>query len=106
MVMANRDYQEKRNFIRMRVETPVEISLHNGEELHEGTCVDLSGGGLLVEMQTLLPVGTKLEVNIASSHGHSPMLRAKATVTRIVSQPDSVERPCKLGLEIDEVITD
>lgn len=106
MVMANRDYQEKRNFIRMRVETPVEINTLADEEFYEGTCVDLSGGGLLVEMQTLLPVGTKLEVNIASSHGHSPMLKAKATVARIVSQPEAVEHPCKLGLEIDEVITD
>ena len=106
MVMASRDYQEKRDFIRMRVETPVQITLLDGEESYSGTCVDLSGGGLLVEMQTLLPVGTLLEVNIASQHVHSPMLRAKTKVARVVSQPESEEQPCKLGLEIEEVITD
>lgn len=104
MDSTNRDYQEKRNFIRMRVDTPVTISLKAGDNTHGGICRDLSGGGMLVELDTALPVGTTVEVNIASNHGHNPMLKAQAEVTRVVAQPGSEESPCLLGLEIRSML--
>lgn len=104
MSLASRDYQEKRNFIRMKVDTPVRVLLSNGDEQLEGICRDLSGGGLLVELSEPLPVGTLVEVSIQSHHGHSPMLQARACVNRVESQPDTVAQPCLLGMEIVEVI--
>ncbi len=104
MNLVSRDYQEKRNFIRMRVDTPVSIDVKNGDETLSGKCHDLSGGGLQVELGTVLPVGTEVEVSIASSHGHNPMLHANAIVTRVVSQPESESQPCLLGLEIKEML--
>ncbi len=104
MNLANKDYQEKRNFIRMKVDTPVSIQLVSGDETYQGVCRDLSGGGLLVELATALPVGTVAEVSIKSNHGHSPMLQAKAIVSRIEAQPDTAE--CLLGMVIEEVITE
>lgn len=101
---ANRNYQEKRNYIRMRVEAPVDMKLESdGTEL-VGKCRDLSGGGMMIEIASTLPVGSEAEVTIASGHGHSPMLRAKAKVTRVISQPDVEAQPCLLGLEIIEVL--
>lgn len=106
MNFASRDYQEKRNFIRMKVDTPVDVQvLAKGEHFH-GKCRDLSGGGLLVELPTALPVGTEAEVSIKSTHGHSPMLQARVRVSRVDAQPDSIAHPCMLGMIIEEVITD
>ncbi|MFT5083228.1 MAG: c-di-GMP-binding flagellar brake protein YcgR [Lentisphaeria bacterium] len=104
MNSVNRDYSEKRNYIRMKVDAPVSIQIPSNNEVIEGTCRDLSGGGLLVEIKTALPVGTTAEVVICSGHGHSPMLKARAEVMRIISQPENNEKPCLLGMEIIEVL--
>ncbi len=104
MNSASRNYQEKRNYIRMKVDAPVNVSLTADGSSFDGICRDLSGGGLMIELYTVLPAGTIAEVTIASGHGHNPMLRAKAEVTRILSQPESEEQPCLLGMEIVEVL--
>jgi len=104
MSSIHRDYQEKRNFIRMKVDTPVNVTLASKGQRYDGICRDLSGGGMLVELATALPVGTELEVSIESGHGHNPMLHAKAEVTRVVAQPGEEEAPCLLGLEIIAIL--
>lgn len=104
MNFASRNYQEKRNYIRMKIDAPVNIALATAEDSHDGVCRDLSGGGMLIELNTILPVGTVAEVTIASGHGHNPMLRAKAEVTRVLSQPESEAQPCLLGMQIVEVL--
>ena len=106
MNLASKDYSEKRNFIRMKVDTPVNIKVVSGEEEYEGICRDLSGGGLLVELSAPLPVGTLADVSITSSHGHNPMLQAKVRVNRVESQPEASTHPCLLGMEILELITE
>jgi len=105
MTIANRDYQEKRNFIRMKIETPAQVELQDGEKRLEGICRDLSGGGMLVELATAIPIGTEVKVQIASAHGHAPMLVALTEVTRVVAQPGAEESPCLLGLEIKQVLS-
>lgn len=104
MNSASRNYQEKRDYIRMKVDAPVKIQLEADGTKYDGICRDLSGGGMMVELSTILPTGTLAEVTIASGHGHNPMLRAKAEVTRILSHPESEEQPCLLGLQIVEVL--
>lgn len=104
MNSVSRNYQEKRDYIRMKIEAPVNIQLEADGTIYDGVCRDLSGGGMMVELSTVLPAGTVAEVTIASSHGHNPMLRAKATVTRILSQPESESQPCLLGMQIIEVL--
>ncbi len=101
---ASRNYQEKRDYIRMKIEAPVNIGVVADGSTYQGVCRDLSGGGMLVEMDTVLPAGTAVEVTIASSHGHNPMLNAKAEVTRVISQPESETQPCLLGMQIVEVL--
>ncbi len=104
MNSANNNYQEKRNFIRMKVETPVNVLIATGGQSIKGVCKDLSGGGMLIEINTALPVGTETEVEIASEHGHSPILKAKTRVSRVEAQPNSQEKPCVVGMEIIEVL--
>lgn len=110
MNLANRAYQEKRSFIRMRVDTPIEIKV-DGRPALSGVCHNLSGGGMLVSISETLPLGTQLEVSVSSNHGHSPVLKALAQVSRVDSQPVEIEpelnldiKPCHVGLEILSVL--
>ncbi|MFL0808778.1 MAG: PilZ domain-containing protein [Agarilytica sp.] len=104
MNSAMRDYQEKRNYIRMKIDAPVSVQLITNGSVENGVCRDLSGGGMMIEMNCVLPVGTVAEVTISSAHGHNPMLVAKAEVARVISQPESQAQPCLLGLNILEVL--
>ena len=105
MDSTQKTYQEKRNFIRMKVETPASVSVSSGDEVLAGICKDLSGGGMLIELPKPLPLDSTVEVEIASSHGHAPILKAKARVTRSEAQPADDQQPCVVGMEIVEVLS-
>lgn len=94
MNLASRTYEEKRNFIRMKVETPVEISV-NHRQLH-GICHNLSGGGMAISADEPLSLGVEVEVTVSSHYSHSPVLHALTKVCRI--QPG--ERQYRMALEI------
>lgn len=96
MNLANRSYEEKRNFIRMRVDTPVDLKLGHQRQW-EGKCHNLSGGGMLVSIPEPLPLGVEVEVTVSSHHGHNPMLKALTKVCRV--QPLTAQE-CRIGLEI------
>jgi len=106
MNFANRQYQEKRNFIRMRVDTPVSVHVLTDDQHSQGICRNLSGGGMLLELPATLPVGTQAAVSIKSTHGHSPMLQARVRVARVDAHPNSSEQPCLLGMVIEEVLNE
>lgn len=102
--LIGRDYREKRNYIRMRVDAPAKITLATKTATLAGICRDLSGGGVLIELAETLPVGTIAQILITSEYGHSPMLKARAEVKRVISQPEHNAQPCLLGMEILEVL--
>ena len=102
MNLANREYNEKRNFIRMKIDTPAEVSIVNDDTRLTGTCRDLSGGGMMIEVDRALPVGTELEVTITSPHGHHPMLRAVTVVTRVQADHSGT---CTLGMRIQQMLS-
>ena len=99
MGMLDRQYDEKRDFIRMQINTPAQIDI--GEGSIDAICHDLSGGGMLLSVDKELANGQEVQVTIMSSYGHSPMLQAHCQVTRSESGPNS---SYVLGLEILEVI--
>jgi c-di-GMP-binding flagellar brake protein YcgR len=101
MNLANRSYEEKRSFIRMKVNTPVDVKLDQQRQL-AGICHNLSGGGMLISIPESLPLGAELEVTLSSHHGHSPMLRARTKVNRV--QPEIPQQSSRVGLEILELL--
>ena len=101
MGMLDREYSEKRNFIRMQVNTPVKVSLADEESSYEGICRDLSGGGMLLTIDQELALNTQLSVSVISEHGHSPVLEANCSVARIEPGPNS---SYLVGLEILQVL--
>jgi hypothetical protein len=75
-----RDYAEKRDFIRMRVDADVSL-IHAGQEI-AGVCVDLSSSGMQVQAPRQFQVGDHLTVRIDSEHTALKGLEADTEVVR------------------------
>ena len=73
-----RGYDEKRDFIRMRVDANVSL-IHAGQEI-EGICLDLSSSGMQVQAPRQFSVGDQLTVRIDSEHAALKGLEADTEV--------------------------
>jgi len=78
MSERERDYAEKRDFIRMRVDADVSL-IHEGQEI-AGVCVDLSSSGMQVQAPRQFNVGDLLTVRIDSEHAALKGLEADTKV--------------------------
>lgn len=87
MVLEHRAYSEKRNFIRLRVNTPVQVQM--GAEHFTAVCKDLSGSGMLMGTERALPVGADLDIRIDQEGENRLPFHATAKVARIDSDGDS-----------------
>lgn len=101
MDRINRNYNEKRNFIRMKIDTPADVVIESQGQKIEAVCRDLSGGGMLIESPQSLDMGLELQVQLASAHLDSPMLKARVVVARVQENRNG---NFTLGLEILEML--
>ncbi|MBA1293385.1 PilZ domain-containing protein [Pseudomonas lurida] len=92
-----RDYAEKRDFIRMRVDANVSL-IHAGQEI-EGVCLDLSSSGMQVQAPRQFSVGDLLSVRIDSEHAALKGLEAETEVVWIKADGEQHETQ-RLGLKI------
>lgn len=97
---VDRAQKEKRDFIRMKIDTPLKADIRAEGIAVKGLCHELSGGGMLLTTPQSLASGTELEVTICSEHGHTPTLRAKALVVRCEVEG----KHHRVGLEILEIL--
>jgi hypothetical protein len=95
MSQNDRDYAEKRDYIRMRVDA--DITLLYAGQIIPAVCVDLSGSGMQVQASRAFKVGDKLSVRIDSEHSALKGLEAE---TEVVWLADLEEGGQKLGLTI------
>lgn len=96
----DRAQQEKRDFIRMKIDTPLRAQITGEGIAAEGLCHELSGGGMQLATEHYLAPGSEVEVTISSEHGHNPTLRARAHVVRTESEG----KLHRVGLEILEIL--
>ena len=89
-----RDYAEKRDFIRMRVDADVSL-IHAGQEI-AGVCVDLSSSGMQVQAPRHFNAGDHLTVRIESEHAALKGLEADTEVVWTKTTGDEQQ----LGLKI------
>ncbi|MDF9620037.1 PilZ domain-containing protein [Pseudomonas entomophila] len=89
------NYSEKRDFIRMRIDTEVSL-LHAGQVI-AAVCLDLSSSGMQVQAPHRFQVGDRLEVRIDSELPALKGLHASTEVVWIADQPGGEQ---KLGLRI------
>ena len=95
MGQNDRDYDEKRDYIRMRVDA--DISLLYAGQIIPAVCVDLSSSGMQIEAPLAFQVGDRISVRIDSEHAALKGLEAD---TEVVWLADLEEGGQKLGLTI------
>lgn len=95
MSRTDRDYEEKRDFIRMRVDADVTL-IHAGQVV-SAVCIDLSSSGMQVQAPRSFKVGDRISVRIDSDHPALAGLEADTEVVWVDDQDDGGQR---LGLSI------
>ncbi|MEQ7922266.1 PilZ domain-containing protein [Xanthomonas sp. WHRI 1810A] len=95
MGQNDRDYDEKRDYIRMRVDA--DISLLYAGQIIPAVCVDLSSSGMQIDAPRSFKVGERISVKIDSEHAALKGLEAD---TEVVWLADREEGGQKLGLTI------
>lgn len=98
MELSTRHYQEKRNFIRMKLDCPAVLQF--SDKIYKGLCSNLSGGGMLLIIDEGADVGSECTISISSHFGHGPMLKAKTRVIRALNYDNKYH----LGLSIIELL--
>jgi len=95
--MTYRTYDEKRDFIRMRVDTEITLSLDNSDKHVKGFCRDLSGTGMLIEVAEQVTEGITCKTTLPSSNDAFPALNASIKILRCIEMG---EGKYQLGTEI------
>lgn len=97
--MYSRNWDEKRDFIRMKVETQITLSLDDKITV-DGFCRDLSGTGMLIEVDREVGAGTTCQTKLPSNNEAFPSLDATIKVIRCTQVS---ENKYQLGTEILEI---
>ena len=97
---AMRNYAEKRNFIRMKVDTQITLTDPQTGQAHKGVCRDLSGTGMSIEVDHFFSVSTKLNTVLPSNSDAFPSFD---TVVNVVRCAEVSENLFQVGVEIVEV---
>ena len=88
MILTERTYEEKRDFIRMRVDTMVSFQRADSKERYEARCCNLSGAGMLLETDKKLNLGDRLRVTVPSEGPDFAPLDASVEVVRVDPIPN------------------
>lgn len=78
-----RNYEEKRDFPRMRIDHKLTFGLAGEKQMAEGRCTNLSAHGVLFTSQREFPVGAQMELNITPEKSVVAPLNALAEVVRV-----------------------
>ena len=95
MSQSDRDYTEKRDYIRMRLGT--KVTLQHGGQSFEALCHDLSSTGMQVEADCQVQVGDRVKVLIPSGHDELKGLESEAEVVRVTTDDNGKQ---VLGLAV------
>ena len=95
--------KDSRNFFRMMVNTPVEISISDADAGRkiDAICRDLSSTGMAIETDEPIEIGTMIQCKVEGASSELPALRATAQVVRCQQEQSLVYT---LGVEIIEHI--
>ena len=82
MNLTMRDYSEKRDYIRMKVDTQIELKTVAPERVLYGTCKDLSGTGMAIEVNEAFAVGSQFTTCLPSQNANFPPFETLVNVVR------------------------
>lgn len=95
-----RDYQEKRDFIRMHLSVPATLTLDDGST-YNLTCVDLSSSGAQLQHSSPLPMNANGRLSIQSGGGATAPLIAEVSIQRV---NEIANRQYSIGLTIKQYL--
>jgi hypothetical protein len=90
MPLTNKDYDEKRNFIRMFINADVTMTDPDTGTIYNGESKDLSGDGVSVKTNHEFQLNQKLEVHILTKQGTLSPLTAELQVNRVIKLDDGM----------------
>ncbi len=96
----SRDWAEKRDFIRMKVNTEVTITVEASNQKIMGVCRDLSGNGMLLEANQPIAEGQTCRTSLNTPSAALPSLNAELKVIRCTQLG---EDRYQLGTEIIQI---
>lgn len=80
--MIDRDYSEKRSYMRMNMDAAATLRHGDGSE-EPCTCKDLSAIGMLLELDRALPLEEMLDVHVPAFSNQFSPLDAEVRVVRV-----------------------
>ena len=83
------NFDEKRDFIRMAADHPLQFQIVASGETGRGTCVNLSATGVLFHTDQPIATGTQLNINITPRYAVVAPFDAEIEVLRSI--PNGVE---------------
>lgn len=99
MGLNDRNYEEKRNFIRMSMNASARLSIKGGDEINV-TCIDLSATGMSIKASKSLAIGTQIHVSIDSPNDQFRSMDADAKVLRCEPLENG---DFDIGVEIEQI---
>jgi hypothetical protein len=95
-----RDYSEKRDFIRMKIDAEVILETEGGGMRYAAKCKDLSGTGMSIELQEPLAIGAEFNTSLPSNNPSFPPFNTTVKVLRCEPLPSGAYL---VGVEITTV---
>lgn len=102
MTETSNAHAEKRNYLRMQMNIPAKIEITANGTHEKGLLVNLSGSGMLLELDNNYPEGAQITVQVDSEHGHTPSLEALCTVIRTSEGGEGNKQ--QIGVTIDRIL--
>lgn len=85
-----RSFQEKRDYIRMQMDTPAVITANDKQ--HPGRCLDLSSSGIQFKSSQAIEVNSQIRLDIQDGIGNVDGLTVIATILRVNLLEDDTYR--------------
>jgi len=84
--MSDHNYDEKRDFVRMNIETQITYTIKNSDgQTHQGKSGDLSATGLYMETDFALSEGDEIDIVMNPNGDRLPPFIAEGKVIRVTN---------------------
>lgn len=90
-MLGSRNYIEKRDFMRMALDCPVDYVVSNSRQgSKSGVCVDLSAKGISFLCEDAIPEGAMIDISVKPQLAISPPFNAQMKIVRVEQMSDGV----------------
>jgi len=86
--MPGLHHNERRDFIRMEMDTGLSFKRDGSATVYSGRCLDLSHTGMQIETETVLSTGERIAVSLDLGNPQFEPMRAHLEVLRVEERPD------------------